>query len=59
MLFMNNIRTTISHLLNDAFVQAIGVPSRARLDLRCKLLTMQKLREAPRRKKLSELAYKC
>jgi uncharacterized protein involved in propanediol utilization len=26
---MNNIRTTISHLLNNQFVQAIGVPSSA------------------------------
>jgi hypothetical protein len=32
---------------------------RTRLDLRRKLLTMQELREPPRLKGLSELAYKC
>ena len=57
-LFMNNIRTTIPHLLNNAFVQAIGVPSTA-AGFAAQIVDDAGAKKATRLKKLSELAYKC
>ena len=55
---MNNMRTTISHLLNNQFVQAIGVPSGA-AGFAAQIVDDAGAKKTTRLKKLSELAYKC
>jgi hypothetical protein len=57
-LFMNNMRTTISHLLNNQFVQAIGVPSSA-AGFAAQIVDDAGAKRAIATQELSELAYKC
>jgi hypothetical protein len=55
---MNNMRTTISHLLNNAFVQAIGVPSTA-AGFAAQIVDDAGAKRATATQETQELACKC